>query len=75
MKFWKKNADMNLINSLKDRERELIIEKAKLQRVIWDQEKIISYLLRRPHLESGSLEMAAGDEMCAKHGIKPWNKY
>lgn len=54
------------------KERDLTVELAKLRRDIWNKERVISYLMRRPHLESGSLEMAQGDAMCEKLGYKPY---
>jgi len=36
------------------------------------QRLVIKYLLMRPHLESGSREMAEGDELCAALGFRPW---
>ena len=63
---------MGVINTLKNKERELVIQNARLRRDLWDKDKVISYLLRRPHLESGSLEMAEGDAMCEKFGVRPW---
>ena len=72
MKLFSQGPDMTLINELKNRERELIIQRARLQRDLWNRDKVISYLLRRQHLESGSLEMAEGDKMCEKFGVKPW---
>jgi len=50
----------------------LMLQVSYLRKEVSNLRKAAKYLIERPRLESGSIEMTEGDAFCAQLGLEPW---